>query len=989
MRGASLICAMVSMATALCPVSTSAQDFPRIAILESSGGGQFDLLLPALSKQKDLALVDRALLSDAFFERALLEARSGFLEQSNPEAADGLLLIERQADGFELRLFSTHHGLRVWSARVAELTPETTSELARGISGATSKLIPTSNGMMAVGVLAFRPATFSTERLTAARQLARLTEAALEASPGIVTLERRDLGQAGFERSLRRENAEFALSARLLDGSLDYLNGQWQLDLRVRTPGDEADQRAELSAPDLAGLVPQILAKVHGVSPQDKIQAGEAEEFFREAQRLERQKFDSAALQAAETAEALGLREESLTRLLAVLHARRVVPDPRFHGGKYLHQESPTPAEIYHHAMVSLDYCERLDRSKAPLTEVLNACSEFLKVLDKENSDALDIAALRARLRQLAPFDPTAERAPYHLAHAADYASTWADSPEEVIAFHENWLRSNHPKRLWVAKRLRGDPSFTLGEGFPDNEKKQRLVRELIARIKADPHLELTGLMLEFSIGDPQASPKALRSYYKKFAAQAAELEMRGEFESLVDLEMNDTGKLAPFAAERALRLVRVLPVLTQLHNQFLYQEFQAEFAPDDARKVWAAFAEYRDRLLAEADKPNETKRLLAHLGTIFLQRNPQAASVLAQDPEAIFVRRFWIMPGGTPERGRYTTRATAVGDGIWLSAGWRTANRDSQFWFVKTPSLAAECIEVPGRVATAQFVVTEQAIFGVYGEYPGNDRPMEYEIGRGDLKSRAWEFRPIRPVCQIFTLGGDDLAFNLWTPGGREEENGVLLYDWPTGREDLLASSVRHPHKTPLDAVANARVDAVRKLPNGRLLVTQGAKNWQVLSVEPKDGSFDVLLQGPKLEAFPEADGLLLAGQLGDVWHFNGETLSCWIGDTGRWPEPDSFSHDIVSEHRIASHDERLFFLSREANGSFRLHILADGLPSAGIHFPLHFDSSVLPDPATDVFGLKLFATNTGLVILPLGHGLWFLPYTDIPGFEGGSSAL
>lgn len=983
MRGASLICLLLSIAFACCLPTGNAAATPRIAILKPMTSEWSDLLVAALSKREEVCLVDRALLSEAFFEQAMMEARSGFLEQIKPDAADGLLLIEKHEEGFEMRLFSTHHGWRVWSARVAEPSPESTHALARSIAGAVAKLLPTNGSLMAVGVLAFRPASFSTDRVTASRQLVRLTEAAFETNPETIVLERRDLGRAAFERALRRENTGFTLSTRLLDGSLDTSNGQWTLDLRIRAPDGGPIQQVELSAPDLAALVPQIVSQMGGGSSAVDERAREAEEFFREAQLLDRQRIDSVALRAAETSEALGLRDESLTRLLALLHARQVVPDPRFHGGVYLREQSPEPQQIYHHAMVSLDYLERLPRQKAPLTEVITACSEFLKTLDRENPAGLDRELLRGRLRALAPFDPSAKASPWHLAHAADYAPTWADSPGEVIAFTENWLRSNHPKRFWVAKRLLGDPALTLGERFANEEEKNRLMREMIARLKASPQLELTGLMLEFGLNDPSVSPEALRRYYEKFAVQAVVLEKNGEFDPMVEAEMHDTGRLAPFAAHRAERLIRVLPVLAQLQNQFLYREFQVTYAPEDARQVWSAFTSYRDRLLATNEDPNETKRLLAHLGTIFLQRNPGTASPPTIQCKTITLRQFWIMPGGTPGRGRYTTGALAAKDGLWLSAGWRTANRDSQFWFVRTPSLQAEHLDVPGRVATAQFAVTADAIFGVYGEYPGNNRPMEYEIGRGDLTSHAWEFRPIRPVYQVFAVAPDELAFNLWTPGGREEENGLLLYHWPSGREDLLASSVRRPRRTPLDAVANARVDAVRRLPNGRLLVTQGFDRWQVLSVDPQDGSFEVRLSGPKLEAFPQSDGLLLAGQLGDVWHFDGERLVCWIGEGGRWAKPGVFNHDIVSEHRIASHDQRLFFLSRDGDGRFRLHVLDDDQPRETTGFPLLFDSSALQDPSNDVFGVKLFATDAGLVILPIYQGLWFLPYSDIPGLR------
>lgn len=972
----------------------------RVAVLDMDAPEAAAAVTATLSKLKGVALVERQELSVVAVERALQQAGSGFLAPAGPEAADGLLLLELSGELIHARLFSTHHGMVVWSAEF----PVSAGQLpTRGLKEGLPKLTVAPDALTPVGILAFRSATFSPQGMINEKQLTRMVETLLERQSNTVLLERRALGSVAFERSLRTMNPDLAGSLRLLDGAFDGANNQWTMRLRIRSPLEESERQVLLAAETLAGLAEKISEAIGEPSGGGISRVNEAEEFFREAQRAERAKQDDEALAAAQTAEALGKSGPDLDRLLALQHARRVRLDPRFFGGRYLDSPPLSPAMRWEHAMQALDYADEAKSAgkSLPWDEILGACSEFVAELDREPVSGVDPEPIRARLRQMAPFDPSGKRPPYNFGYAGDFAPTWANSPEELVAFHRTWLTSSHPKRFWLLKRLYGPPGQTLGSRFPDAALKDRLIRELAAELRGDPRHELIGLLLASKIGDPKLSPVARQKYLTRFAERAEELEASGEFDRLVNAERSGTGE---FSAERARRLIAVLPKLSQFHNEFFYLEFQNSFAPDEGQKIWSAYADYRRRILRDSppDKKSDHARLLAFHGSNFLERNSYVSDTPIRNPTAIVVDRFWAIPGAEPGRARYTTKAVAMHDAIWLSCGWTSNNVNAEFWRVSLPSFDAKSLQVSGQVASSQFVVTDEALSAVFGEYPDKDNPLEYSLYRYTFENQKWEIRPLRHVYSIFSIG-QELAFCLWNPGGRQEENGLLLYDWATGRERLLASSRRQPPETPLDTIANTRVLFVSQLPDRRLMLIQGHPRWQVLAVDREAGAFETLLSGSKLEAFPQADGLLLAGQLGEIWQYDGQKLELWMSrdSAAKWLTPDDWNFEIVSNHRVASISGHLYFLQRNERGAYSLRVFAQGLLNEGVSIPLNFsmtDSQARTlrdlqadrqpaggafwqggDPANFSVGLKLFATMPGLVFLAHQHGFWFLPFNLI----------
>ncbi len=995
---------MKSLILFLLILSTQIAHAAKIAVVAPGHPEMEALAVAALSKESGLELVDRAELSKISMEN--LVTNTGLMRPLDLESADGLLLIEDLGDAVLGKLFSTRHGIWVWSTQFPSGEIDPWPRLAPLIASAARKLTLPDLELMAVSILNFRAAAFSPEMARQERYLVRLVESALSQQPGTVVLERRHLGDAAFERALRENNPTLAGSLRLVDGSFDFANGIWSLDLRIRSPDGSFVEIADVSADSIEELALAVVKKVSGNSQAAESRPLEAEAFYQEAIWAERGKLDDIALQSAQSAEALGMKEPKLLHLLALLYARQVKPDPRFHGGKYLTPE-PLSAELrYQNAMQSLDYADRLAAlwEKVPREEIANACSEFLTELDADTSSPLDKTSLRARLRAFAPFDPSGKQAPYCLGYAADHAPTWADKPEEVIEFHRAWLNSDHKNRLWVVKRLYGNPEKTLGLRFPDNAHKMRLIQDFIAELKSDPRNELSGLMLEFSLNDPGISPAAYRQYLRKFSDRSSELLQSGEFERLVTAEFKDTARIEPFAIERGQRLIKVLPQLKSLQVEFLNTQFQTAYPLSQAQKIYSAFDEYRKRIVAaelDPGKKADLARMLAHFNSQFLDKHPGIE--IRKNDDGLVVDQFWMAPDSIPAgREFYFNTAVPTDEGVWLSAGRSSANTATEFWRVSLPSLQSESLRVEGFVAPWQVAVTSDALIAVFARYPDRESPQEYSLHRFDFKERTWDQRPIRRVYDLFAYS-DTLYLSLWDSGGRQEENGLLQYEWADKKETLLGSSRRRPPLNPLDEIADARIEAVRPLANGRLLIAQSAKRWQLLSVDPNTGEFEILLADQKLEGFNEIDGLLLAGQTGEVWHHDGSRLAHWLSREpgAKWQTPPDWNHEIVSSKRIASHAGRLFVLQRDENGGYFLKVFFEGGPGDGRSLPLSFKlpaaakASIkalenqgghlhsplrnMDNPESSVPGLRLFASGQGLIIAPWHHGFWFLPFNDL----------
>ncbi len=950
-------------------VVTAAAAAPTLAILGDADAEA----LAELSKHPEVVLVERGELSLIALERALVEARDGALRPWQIAAADGLLLIEPTGDGFRARLFSTHNGLCVWQTTGRAGGESPWPLVAEEVVRAATKLRLTPQEVLPVGILGLWPATAHPEGAERARQLTRAVELRLTDSPGVVLLERRRLGDASFERALRENNSELARAARLLEGSFDVVNLRWEADVLVRGMDGTGNAVVRLDADTLEDMAGKIVSLISGFPSRDVVGVTEADAFVKEAMRAERARLDDHAIDLAETALALSGESDQLHALLARLHARLTgIEDPYDTDQQWLEtpdEERPKLAQQrVEHAFLALSFLEKSERKNLPM--VMNACSTLLRLLDRESIKTKDLELLRAKLRDLAPFDPTGTRKPYHLAYAADFAPTWAHSPEEVLAFHRSFLRSSHPQKHWLIKRLLGDPNLTLGQRFSDPEHKRRLMRSFVEEIIADPELEMLGLLLAAGIRDPEQDPAACQRYLKAFTERVSEVETSGLLPSLHDVE----SWMPEFAAaDNARRLIAVLPKLQQYHHDFLSRNLFREYPVEYVPAIRAAFEEYARRMVENApmEERTELTSWMAFHRKNFFQRNPSA---VGEPPtsDAVVVRRYWPVPSVAGGKQRIIVEAFARRDEVWLSVIERGA-KDNVFWRLTTPGLNARAYPVKDRHGAHAFVVDDDALYASYQWIP--------ELVRVDAATGETDTRPMRKTYGIWKAG-DCLAFSLWDAEGRDDENGLLVYDWTTGTEIIVGSSKRIPARTPFDEIAKGMISSVSSLTDGRLLVAQVANGLRLLAVHSESGEFEILPEGRNMQALIQTDGILLVDYRGEVWHHDGRELAHWMSrkDGARWNTPADWSEQAPGKRQIAAADGKLFFLNRSLDGSYVLRMFQPGGPPEGRTFTLRFENAEAGNLELERFEPHLFATASGLLFQPHMDGVWFLPFADLP---------
>lgn len=103
----------------------------------------------ALSKAEGIALFEREAISGLAAER--LVGAADFLRPMAVSPADGILLLEEAGDLFSARLFSTHHGMRVWSAVYPRGGPDPWPHLVRSVGRAARKLAVPVDEVLPVG----------------------------------------------------------------------------------------------------------------------------------------------------------------------------------------------------------------------------------------------------------------------------------------------------------------------------------------------------------------------------------------------------------------------------------------------------------------------------------------------------------------------------------------------------------------------------------------------------------------------------------------------------------------------------------------------------------------------------------------------------------------------------------------------------------------------------------------------------------------------
>jgi hypothetical protein len=101
----------------------------------------------------------------------------------------------------------------------------------------------------------------------------------------------------------------------------------------------------------------------------------------------------------------------------------------------------------------------------------------------------------------------------------------------------------------------------------------------------------------------------------------------------------------------------------------------------------------------------------------------------------------------------------------------------------------------------------------------------------------------------------------------------------------------------------------------------------------------------------------------------------------TSLWKTPPDWSEHAPGKRQIASVDGKFFFLIRSLDGDYVLRMFEPDGPPEGHSFPLRFENAHGENPELTIFDPHLFATASGLLFQPHLDGIWFLPFSDLPG--------
>ncbi|MDD5261502.1 MAG: hypothetical protein PHD76_06590 [Methylacidiphilales bacterium] len=990
----------------------------RLALVGTEATGDLAALLSArLGSLPGIVLLERAELSRLATEKQLQEFAAG--DRLNHAfdllKADGLLVLEKAGQGgpLTLRLFSTHNGLRLWSAEIPEKNPqELANKLADAVAEKAPKCLLASTNALPITVINLRAATFSPTNVEWEIKLTRLLEMQLDAEPGVVLLERRRLGEAQFERGLGAAIPESLQSGVLLvDGSFEVgLNdGEISLSLRVRGKEATREGKFKVKSEELNRLMQETTAFITGQqNKKEVLGAKETKEYLTEALWAETHGMDEMALEAGEAAVALGEKSVVLQQLLAKTYARLAHGEKRFYNGKVLEPVPASPQFRYDVILNALALCRELENQKqdVPKTEVLNAASEFLLELETDGNSELDMERIRVLLRELAPFDPTGKNSPYNFAYAADYAPLWAASLEDLLSFYKVWVESSEPKRFWVFKRLKREPEIALGKRFLSKEEARKHLVALAVEWKAQPGTELFGLLLLSRHGSTEESAAAYRQYLKLMADRAETLEKNGELDEYLNADWLNGRFDSNMAKERAEFLTQLFQVLKKYDGDLLSEYLdRGTFDPELAQAVWKNFNEYRKRILNSLPETEQSKTARAfnwHEKEFLMHYPVLKQPEAAHEQEALLVSHYWCAKsdGKSYEFGYNSLKV--AGDTAWLIGNWNGRPGGSLIK-VSLPELQDKEFPVGFSGTGGKMAITPDGVYVLHGKYPGNNRPMEMFLSRFDTALCTWEERSFQDASEIYSAG-KKLYFSLWKhPSSRSEENGLLEYDWTTKESQLLASTRRKPPLNQLDESVNGRILGVFDGPKSKIWVVTGPPLSRVFILQKEDGNWKEIMDMDSPHCILSEGEALLAGKNGIVIHVNPEGSTVWLdaANPGEWEwgwrKPTGWTSQWLMNNALAFRPEDLFILNRKEGQSYELLWYWKGGPSDGLSIPVAFqlpddirktiaaisengnsslfnaDAIAAPEKAS--YSLKLIASRHGLLLETPCHGFWFIP--------------
>ncbi len=522
-------------ATAVPPAGGS----PRLAIVPLVASVQplAELLTAELSAKPGLIMVERGEIDRVLREQTLGAMNLNALKLGELLNAQGLILLETNAlaNGVlaSVRLVAVGPGVLLSTAEVPlPLTNalDWSRRLTAQFSPWLGKLGVRRDAAVPISLLGVRMATASPDRMEIEQGFSLVFLHRLTHEREVLVLERRRLEQLSRELELgERDESAFWSGSHLVEGSIERNStNRTHLNVRLRlTPagGTELDLEVSGAQTNLAALADALTLKLLATLNKQASRAWnpqeEAVKYYEEAVWLGKWGQWRAALEAMESAWALGLRGP----VHATLRQEALLGSLQFRELQWHGTVDYPPVLRQPPDAANLEYAERalqaflsfsrmrspdelaqsqawLAKGEAAISKAAQVLGEFYHAPEERRDFGDRLAGLRSTTRETVAFLETITNAVMNLDNLkVNYGRFWFESPDEVIALHRRLMR--HPAfPLWRDRFATVPPSplvaWRPAERPGLKEKWQTYLDSLVNSTNAAEQLEgLLGKLLK------------------------------------------------------------------------------------------------------------------------------------------------------------------------------------------------------------------------------------------------------------------------------------------------------------------------------------------------------------------------------------------------------------------------------------------------------------------------------------------------------------
>ena len=1052
------------LATVLLLLATPVWSATRLAIVADADSQPVaDLLMAGLSKEPGVELVEREEIDKVMREHQL--SINGNLDQelnlSKLLRAQGILVLEvaKKDDGFPRGASRAagrggpgrrdfRHGR---AAREGQRRGPFKTHLRSHPPAAAEAASRERKGRPHLDPQCALPLIPGVEPLE--REVTMLLASRLASEPAVFVLERRRLDLLAGEKAYGSETpGAFWNGAYLLDGNIESdgkNDGIISIHLRLRKPGGGdggtiSAQGPAASVKELVGkLATQILKTVGQESTARQWDpAAEAAQYLDEAIWAKNQAQYQAALEAAESASALGLNSPDVYFIRTWLYAHKAASAHDLEEADHSYIEAyRTPAplkERYAAAMKAIELCEvylddklyekltRFDlrkelepRNNKISQNVVSKSSEVLvELTGKPDSADMPREPLRQAIRKVAHFDPAAGIFPGDISETEEFVRYWVNGPDELVSYYclqthsdEPWQKEVTMAHLYYLVQGRE----AVFDGFPD---PKGMFDRLLKMMAADPRAQLNAyFLMSAGTGPREERATAYAKFLDLYWAQRDTLMQEKIFDNYILMFYHlDQDMLAGFSAQhvRLLRYYMATP-----GGQFYQRVFKTlwrpqTFPPDQAADIWNEFLALKKRC---EENPNTRDSVNWNdCAKQFSDAFPDLKAILPAAPEIkpLMVTRFW-QPYSTPGASKdpfhpYDEDLCWSGNKLWLADKFNTGTHNLLF-SIDLDTFAADSMPLPRH--TMRLVVDPDAIYVTYSKQEQPNVKDDFFIGRYDRKSATWEERQI-PRGELFIVNG---AIYLTTDvsEGNVFISGLTRYDWAAGKIITLANSRRNPGLNQFD---NGKEFLTRNIFEGPGHKVCADINGKIYFIREEPGNWDELPlpTTKKWDYFRTvtSEGRTLIHSLdgSPVYYIDPakNAPATWVDDSGPspWQAPSDYKVLVNrnTDTPCGITPDGFYVVGKigDLEPHYELRWYAPGGPRAGVTIPLQFQldgntaailrgnvrdlakldphSSDLTQPEKRAFPLTTISTARGVVLLNIIGGFWFIPYSDIDAY-------